>query len=179
MNAIPGRPTLGRAISLIPHAATQRTADVQVMADVDTAADLRDAATRFHAALSQAEFNIAPPVDLTLATKAAAGLAAVDLNAYQRRIGDQVAGVAGRLASVSTDEPELMDGLLPSEMIDQPYDGPEHTSIHLIPYRDAFLLHARTGCVVGTPREQGTFPFSRDGLRRFRDLADRVLGDRT
>lgn len=85
MNAIPGRATLGRAQSLIL-GATQRAADRIVIADRDAAQDIRDAAARFHAALSQAEFVTAPPVTLAPLIAGAALLARVDLDAYQRAI---------------------------------------------------------------------------------------------
>ena len=179
MNALPGRATLGRAVTLLGSVADQRTADLRVMADVDTASDLRDAATHFHAALSQAEFNVEPPVDLTLLTQAAAGLAAVDLDAYQRRIGDRVAGVAGRLDSCHMDDTGVLDGLFANEITDTPYPGYDTTTGTMItPNRGGFVLTVRTNRTADQPGAFGDYPYSEAGLRQMRALIDRALGAR-
>jgi hypothetical protein len=175
MNALPGCATLGRATTLIGSVTDQRTADLRVMADVDTASDLRDAAARLHAAVSQAEFNVEPPVDLTLVTAATAGLAAVDLDAYQRRIGDRVAGVAGRLDAGDTDT--LPADANPGWHTDNPIKG----------IITDFCIEQRNGTFAigfGTIRAGKAEPFtvynlSGSGMRDLRGLIDRALGDRT
>lgn len=180
MNALPGRTTLGRATTLLGSVTDQRTADLRVMADVDTASDLRDAAARLHAALSQAEFNVEPPVDLTLLTQAAAGLAAVDLDAYQRHIGDRVAGVAGRLDADHADDAGMLDGLFANEITDTPYPGYEaSTDTMLTRNRDVFVLTVRSNRAPDRPGAFGDYAYSETGLRQMRALIDRALGDRT
>ena len=184
MNAIPGRRTLGRAASAIASAATQRAADLRVVADVDTAADLRDAATRFHAALTQAEFNTEPPVDLTLVTMATAGLAAVDLDAYQRRIGDRVAGVAPRL------DPDHMDdtGALASiEVIDRSGGPVDVTQIGIRQLLDTYETRASNCSKAASEASSAdtiTFLHARSSLldeivRDLRWLSAALLGDRS
>lgn len=189
MNALPGRATLGRATTLLGSVADQRTADLRVMADVDTASDLRDAAARLHAAVSQAEFNVAPPVDLTLLTQAAAGLAAVDLDAYQRRIGDRVAGVAGRLDPNHADDTGLLDSLPQSPATDwfdcQPNDLTTITTgLFAHPHRpDLTLLeiHTEARNRLCGPKTIGGLEIevTKQWMRQMRALIDRVLGDRT
>lgn len=189
MNAIPGRRTLGRAVSAIASATTQRATDIRVMADVDTATDLRDAATRFHAALTQAEFNTEPPVDLTMVTMATAGLAAVDLDAYQRRIGDRVAGVAGRLDPSHMDDTGVLDGLPQSSMTDwfEVHPNPLATvTTALFPDPDRpeiTMLEIRTEArnrLCGPKHESGMdIEVTEQWLRQMRALIDRVLGDRS
>lgn len=180
MNAIPGRVTLGRAVSSIEGAA-----DDAVTADVDAAQELRDAATRFHALLSQTQFVIAPPVDLTLITAAVTGLAALDLDAYQRRIGDQAAGVAGRLDPDHMDDTGILSPAGPDWFDCHPTPLTTVTTA-LVPATDhpgfAFLeinTEARDR-LCGPRREQALHTeVPEQWLRQMRALIDRVLGDRT
>lgn len=187
MNALPGRATLGRATTLLGSVADQRTADLRVMADVDTASDLRDAATHFHAALSQAEFNVEPPVDLTLLTQAAAGLAAVDLDAYQRRIGDRVTGVAGRLDPNHADDTCILDSLPQSPAPD--WFECQHdlttitTGLFPHPHRPEITLleiHTEARNRLCGPKTIGGLEIevTEQWMRQMRDLIDRALGDR-
>lgn len=178
MNAIPGRRTLGRAASAIASATTQRATDIRVMADVDTAADLRDAATRFHAALTQAEFNTEPPVDLTMVTMATAGVAAVDLDAYQRRIGDRVAGVAPRLDPSHMDDTGVLASL-PAEPVwctDNPIPG-IITDFSIEPRNGNFAVGFGT-IRNGRAEAFTVYILSGSGMRDLRALIDRALGDR-
>lgn len=188
MNALPGRATLGRATTLLGSVADQRAADLRVMADVDTASDLRDAAARLHAAVSQAEFNVEPPVDLTLLTQAAAGLAAVDLDAYQRRIGDRVAGVAGRLDLDHADDTGVLNSPTQSPAPDwfDCYHDLTTITTGLFPHPhrpDLTLLeiHTEARNRLCGPKTIGGLEIevTEQWMRQMRALIDRMLGDRT
>jgi hypothetical protein len=187
MNALP-RLGLGRATTLLGSVADQRAADPRVMADVDTASDLRDAAARLHAAVSQAEFNVEPPVDLTLLTQAAAGLAAVDLDAYQRRIGDRVAGLAGRLDPNHADDTGILDS--PAQSPAPDWFECQHdlttitTGLFAHPHRPEITLleiHTEARNRLCGPKTIGGLEIevSEQWMRQMRALIDRALGDRT
>ena len=132
---------------------------------------------------------IAPPVDLTLITATVTGLAALDLDAYQRRIGDQAAGVAGRLDPDHMDDTGALDGLPKNIGPDWFTDHPDPLTsatfdlTELVGKPGQFYFEVRTERrqrLTGPAQGGGCeTPLSLDGLRQMRDLIDRALGDRT